>query len=281
MQTDSRPKWLTNTGVPFSPHALWALLLFAILMTSCATPPPPPPEKVRTHTDPRITMERFQADQQDRLKRLQHWQLSGVLELTTDKGSRRYRTEIKGTLAERARVTLFGLMQQVAAILFAGPQEVRLVDADKQHILEVPANAEGLYHLIGVGLEPDVLFESMLALAAPLSEPDPDLPGGWWTQMGEQLVLEPETGLIQERFGLTEGGGSYRVLYEWPTSPNTPLPMPSQIHVMLFPGETQVKYQVRQWSPVDQPFSTDWFDALQTYAGFSVERPFQDGSREP
>lgn len=281
VQTRSRIEWLTHTEVRFSSLSVCTLLLLAILMTSCATPPPPS-EKVYTYIAPHITMERFQTDQQTRQKQLQRWHVSGVLELTTDRGSRRYRTDISGVLAEEARVTLFGLMQQVAALLFAGPQEIRLVDPDKQHILEVPASAEGLYHLLGIGLQPEVLFESMLALAAPLAEPDPDLPNGWWTRQGERLVLEPSSGLIQERFGLTEGGSSYRVAYEWSPSPSTPLlPMPTQIHVMLLPGETEVKYRVRQWHSVEQPFATDWFAALQIYAGFSVERPFQEASGEP
>ncbi|MBF0582937.1 MAG: hypothetical protein HQL80_01740 [Magnetococcales bacterium] len=283
MTVPLRPEWHSCTDGRFNQSRPWlwlSLSLFTLLVAGCATVPPP--AKVAVQVDPRITMERFNRDQQGRRERLRHWQVAGVLEVSGDKGSRRYRTEIKGEMAQQAQVTLFGLMQQIVAVLFAGPEEIRLVDAEQRHITEVPASAAGLYHLIGIGLQPEVLFESMIAVADALTEPDAALPNGWWTRQGEQLLLNPETGLIEERSGETESGGSYRVIYQWPDSPDDPLlPMPTQVRVQLLPGETRIHYKARQWHTVEQPFAADWFSPLQLYPDFTIERPFRDRPAQP
>ena len=251
------------------------LLLLTVMVSGCATlPQPERPRAVDPH--PLLTLERFHADQQRRLDRLHQWQVAGILEVTTDRGSRRLRTEIQGETAHRAKVTLFGLMQQVVGVLFADSEVIRMVDADKQQIVEVPANAAGLRHLIGIDLPPEELFESMIALANPEVEHEASPSAIWLTRLGERLILDPETGLIQERSGQTESGGSYRVIYEWPERQNDlSLPMPSRIQVTMQPGESQVHYTARQWRILDKPFATNWFSVLERYAGFAVERPFQ------
>ncbi|MBF0460092.1 MAG: hypothetical protein HQL87_01725 [Magnetococcales bacterium] len=266
-------KGIRGGGSPLGGLLCRAVLL-ALLVSGCTTLPK---KESARWVDPRITQERFQADRQQRLDRLHRWQVSGVLEVITERGSRRYRTEIRGEAAQQARVSLLGLMQQVVAVLFAGSQEIRLVDAEKQRIVEVPASAEGLNHLIGIGLQPEELLEAMIGLAGELTERETDISNGWLTRMGERLVLDPETGLMQERSGQTEAGGSYRVVYQWPEAVDkSSLPMPAHIQVVLLPGGTEVNYTAHQWQMVDKPFAANWFSALELYAGFAVERPFQD-----
>ncbi|MEO5362081.1 MAG: hypothetical protein H7838_00435 [Magnetococcus sp. DMHC-8] len=256
-------------------RCMLALVLLTVLVAGCTTLPKE--ERARpVDPHPRLTLQRFHADQQRRRERLHHWQVAGVLELVADQGSRRLRTDIQGEATQRTRLTLLGPMQQAVTVLFAGPEELRLVDADRQQIVEVPASAAGLHHLIGIGLQPEELLEALLAWADQRIERDTDPAGGWLTRQGEQLLLDPATGLILERTGQTEAGGSYRVTYQWPaTREGADPPMPAQIQVTLLPRETQVTLTARQWQVPAQPFPADWFAALQRYSGFPVERPFQ------
>ncbi|MBF0160964.1 MAG: hypothetical protein HQL88_01620 [Magnetococcales bacterium] len=252
------------------------LLILAFLVGGCGTLPPPQEPTPLPAVDPKLTWARFHADRQQRLARLHDWQVVGVLEVSNEQGKRRYRTEIQGQATQRAKVTLLGLLQQVVAILLAGPEEIRLVDADKQQIVEVPASAAGLDYLLGLPLQPDELFESLLGLADALSEAESGLPHGWWSRQGELLVLEPGRGLIQERSGQTEAGGSYRVVYQWPAAEaGETLPMPTQVHVTLLPSGAQVKYTARQWQLPGHPWAADWFALPASSAGFVVERPLQ------
>lgn len=254
---------------------LCGLLLLSVLVVACQTPPKREPVPV---ADPRVQSETYHADQEQRLARLRRWQVSGILEVSTEQGKKRYRTEIQGEAARRAKVTIFGFMQQVGGMLFASSEEIRLVDADKQQIVEVPASAEGLRTLIGVGLHPEELLESLVALAGGLAELDAGVPNGWLARSGEQLILDPTRGLIQQRTGQTEAGGTYHVSYQWPENPaNLPVPMPEEIRVLLSPGETQLNYTARQWRFIDQPFAERWFSPLESHAGFAVYRPMQEG----
>ena len=251
-------------------QSICAVLLTLVLVSSCGTLP--------SVVDPQFTWARFHADRQQRLARFQYWQVAGILEVSTDQGRRRYRTKIQGQGIQRAKVTLFGFMHQVAGMLFAGPEEIRLVDPETHQIIEVPASAAGLDHLIGIALQPEKLLESIIGLADPLKEARVGLPNGWLTQRGEQLVLDPNSGLIQERFGRGEAGSSYQVLYRWrPIGEELPLSMPAQVRVTLLPSGTQVKYTARQWRLLDEPWSAHWFSPPELEAGFAVQRPFQGG----
>ncbi|MEO5350188.1 MAG: hypothetical protein H7836_11145 [Magnetococcus sp. YQC-3] len=248
----------------------YAPLLLVLLISGCQTPPK---KEILPALDPRVQAEKFHTDRLQRLQRLQRWQVSGVLEVSGEQGRRRVRTEIQGESTRRVKVTIFGLMQQVVSVLYAGSEEIRLVDAEKQQIVEVPASAEGLHYLLGIGLHPEELFEAWVALAGELLEPEAGVANGWLARTGERLLLDPESGLLRQRSGQNEAGGIYRVEYQWPEGSDLPLPMPSEIKVELTPGETQIKFSARQWQIIAQPFAEQWFSALDAYPGFTVSRP--------
>lgn len=288
-----------------------ALVLVAFLFSGCTSTPPPVPQKT-VHPD--VTEARFHADRQKRRVWLNQWQVSGILELTTEDTRRRFRASMRGEGASRAKVRILGAMRQVMMDLFSGPQAIRLVNPEKRQIVEVPATSEGLAYLLAIGLPPRKLFEAITALADALAQRDLSTQNAWFTREGEQLVLDPETGLIQARFGRMEKGGSYHVLYQWDESvglraakkpenqePENQEPvnqepenqdgrvsgasvdflrMPTHIQVILEPGETQIKYKVKQWTLPDKPFVAHWFSATELYSGFSLVRP-GDRSLEP
>ncbi|MBF0182984.1 MAG: hypothetical protein HQM06_01155 [Magnetococcales bacterium] len=226
--------------------------------------------------DPRLVEQRYQQDQQQRLRHLRQWQATGVLEIRSDKNNRRIRTEVQGQGHEKAKVTLFGFMQQVAGILLVDADKIQLVDPEKQQILVVPANASGLYHLIGVALEPDDLFASLLAQAAPLQGSDPEVAGGWLTRQGETVVLDPVRGVIRERHGHSAEGSHYRAVYLWPEEgEENPLPLPQQVSIELQPGNTRIQFQARRWQLPEQSFAAAQFAARELYPDFVVEYPLQ------
>ncbi|MEO5339665.1 MAG: hypothetical protein H7837_03960 [Magnetococcus sp. MYC-9] len=257
--------------LPLPDRRAIALLLLSWAVAGCAELPR---QDLSSVMDPSVTKERFHADRLKRLEHVRQWQVSGILEVTSHEGRRRYRTEVQGEAAQRVKVTLFGLLQQVAGILFADPDEIRMVDAEQQQIIEVPSTAAGLNHLIGIGLQPEELFESMIGLAGPVVESEEE---HWLTLQGEALYLE-ESGLIRERSGQTETGDTYRVLYQWAepgAEGEAAVPMPTQIHVLFSPGKTEVKFSGRQWQLLDQTWPDDWFTAPEAlYTEFTVDRPF-------
>ena len=248
--------------------------LLAMILSGCAAISKQVPQET---VDPTRTQARFQADQERRLAQLSQWQTSGILELSTERGKRRLRAELRGEKSHQAVITIFGPMRNIAAIIFAGSQEIRLTDPDKGQIIEVPATKEGLKFLVGFGFDPNTLIKTLTAVAENLTQADTSRTNSWFTEGSEQLVVDPETGLILERLGQTQAGEGYHVFYQWDKTItlNNPglLPMPSQVKVMIPSEETQLTYKGKQWQVPPQPFADHWFDPLVLYPEFSLAVP--------
>ncbi|MBF0098104.1 MAG: hypothetical protein HQM04_11130 [Magnetococcales bacterium] len=254
----------------------WLFGLLCLGLLAACVPPPAPPVAISPPVDPQLVQQRYQRDQQWRRQQLQNWQSQGVLEIRSEKINRRVRAEVQGKEIERAKVTLFGPMQGVAGVMITTPEQIALVDTDQRQITLVPANSSGLNHLIGIALQPEDLLESLLALAAPLQGADPDVAGAWLTRQGETLLLDPVRGVVRERRGQTEGGGSYRALYQWPEeSDDAILPMPQQVQIELQPQATRIHYLSRQWQVLTEPLPASAFSFLERYADFVVEQPLR------
>ena len=189
--------------------------MFAFILSGCASMPPSIPQKP---VNPAVTVARFHTDQQQRRAGLRQWQVSGVLEITVEDSRRRFHTKMQGIETHHAKVSIFGPMRQIIMVLFVDPQEIRLVDPEKRQIVAVPASGDGLEYLIGIGLPPQTLFEAITALADTLTQEDSNSQNSWLTQDSEKLILDPETGLIQERFGQTDADTAYHVFYKWDES---------------------------------------------------------------
>ena len=170
-------------------------LLWILFLSSCTSLPSLLEQE---QIDPAVTMARFQADQEKRHTQLRQWRASGVLEITTEYGKKRFRAKMQGKGALQAKVSIFGPMRQIIGVLFANPEIIYLVDPAEQKIMEVPATAEGLASLVGIDLKPSILFMAITTLADKLVQQDPTNHHTWLTESSERLVLEPETGLIQE-----------------------------------------------------------------------------------
>ncbi|WP_193771057.1 lipoprotein insertase outer membrane protein LolB [Candidatus Magnetaquicoccus inordinatus] len=249
-------------------------LLLLGLLTGCT--PHPPPVLQTLAVAPHLVAQRYQTDQQQRQQLLRQWQSLGILEIRSEKANRRLRAELQGTGTEKAKVTLFGFMQNIAGVIAVTAEQIELVDADKQQITVVPATAEGLHYLLGIALPPEDLLHSLLAMAAPLQGVDPDVAGGWLTKQGESLLLDPRSGLVRERQGETREG-RYRVVYQWSTEEESSVPpLPQQIAIDLQPADTHIQFRSRQWQIIAQPFAADTFTLRARYPDFTVEHPWQE-----
>ena len=253
---------------------LLTAILFALILSGCAVIPKQVPQKA---VDPAVTKARFQADQEKRLAQLSQWHTSGILDVSTERGKRRLRAELQGEASHQAVITIFGPMRHVVAVIFAGSQEIRLIDPDKAQIIEVPATEGGLKSLVGIGFDPNTLIKTLTAVADDLTQADTTRANSWFTKASEQLVVDPETGLLLERLGKTHAGEDYHVFYQWDNSITLNnaglLSMPSRVQVMFHSEETQLMYKGQQWQIPTQPFAEHWFDPLVLYPEFSLVFP--------
>ncbi|MBF0339964.1 MAG: hypothetical protein HQL95_03260 [Magnetococcales bacterium] len=253
--------------------------LLALLLSACAGPGSMQGKEQTVPGGP--ILERYQSDQSARRKVAQHWSADGVLDLETPDQGRRNRIDLLGSGWERVRLRAYGPFQQVAAELLARGDRVQWVNPDKRSVIEVPASAEGLRHLIGVPIPPERFFRMIMGQADTLvgEGPFPYEPNGVRvkTRDGEELLLDPKRGVLWERHGAALAGAPYRVVYTWPDPSDAgkeqPL-MPSRILVTLEKPKVRLEFIFRAWRfPVAGPPEALFSQAKD--AGFKVSRPLE------
>ncbi|MBF0212834.1 MAG: hypothetical protein HQM00_04615 [Magnetococcales bacterium] len=250
------------------------------LLASCAWLPSPP-EGAR-EVPGGVIVERYLADQEARRQGPVHWSVEGVLEMETPEQGRRNRIDLLGSGRERVRMRAYGPFRQVAAELLAWGDRVRWVDPERRSVLEVPANAAGMAHLLGVPIPPERFFQVITGRAAGLSSSGPfplDENGVTvMTRDGERLRLDPVHGRLLERSGGGKGKGApYRVVYRWPELPegkSADLRMPAGLVITLEKPTVRLELSFQGWRfPASGPADSSFDQAIRS--GFSLSRPLE------
>ncbi|MBF0417410.1 MAG: hypothetical protein HQL86_04090 [Magnetococcales bacterium] len=226
-----------------------------------------------------VVLERYQKDQELRRQGPTHWAVDGTLEIETPDQGRRNRIELLGSGWSQVRMRVRGPFQEIAAELHARDDRVRWVDPEHRKVTEVPATSEGLYHLIGVPIEPEHLFAWIMGEAESLLPAStlPLEPAGARSESrdGERLWLDPENGRIRERRGNAGPGSHYRAVYTWPDPAARRASahlMPESIQITLDKPKVRMEFVLRNWRyPAEGPTKNQFEQALDV--GFSLLRP--------
>lgn len=239
------------------PPLLRVLLLLPLLLVGCALTPTPeePP------LPPAMARARYGADQAERLTRNRAWQVRGILDFDTPRLARRTRFVLQGEETRRARLQVFGPMNQTALALTLWETGLRLVDPLHREVIDVPPTMDGLDYLVGTPLSPERLLATLLGQAEPLTKAGPDGDGWWRAVDGERLRLDG-AGRVRERQGPT-----YNAHYRWPAA-GAPV-QPAQVRVEL-PKVGHLEATLEQWDTPRQPLAPP----AAPPEGFQVQRPF-------
>ncbi|MBF0272850.1 MAG: hypothetical protein HQL98_12410 [Magnetococcales bacterium] len=262
-----------------------ALGMVGLSLVSCSLPTNPVQDEQTVSGA--VIVERYLADQKARRQGPLHWAVDGVLDLETPEQERRNRIDLLGSGWERVRLRVYGPFRQVAGELLARGDRVRWVDPEKHAVIEVPASAAGLDHLIGVPIPPERLFQVIMARASRLAStgPFPLDPSGAVivkTRDREQLRLDPTQGRLLERIGKAGSGTPYRVVYTWPDSSpkgdgeGDGVIMPERILITLEKPKVRLEFILNTWRFPANGLAEGAFDQA-TRSGFSLSRPLEPG----
>ncbi|MBF0142213.1 MAG: hypothetical protein HQL57_00240 [Magnetococcales bacterium] len=294
-------KGVFSGGAEFVPLAVdgrsvrqgWCLSLFLFILLGffgCALPTQKvkPPAMVKP-SEIDATLERFRRDQLVRLNRFGSWYAEGIMDLTTvtrrEESNHRGRFRLVGDGTDQALLEVYGPFHRVMMSLWLGREWVRLVDPDTRRVLEAPATREGLFELAGIFLEPRHLLLTVLGMVGSLPE-DLSISArveaeglAWLSPGGESFRLDPERGLIRQRWGATGNGGWYQADYEWEEKLGDPekgaeLVMPSRLRVAMTDG-TELVLVSPSWGerdssdPLEPPPLPEGFQRVRLPQGAS------------
>ncbi|MBF0191119.1 MAG: hypothetical protein HQL99_08305 [Magnetococcales bacterium] len=271
-----------NTLRRRSPLAwILALGMAGLSLASCSFSTGPDLDPEAQTVSGAVIVERYLADQTARRQGPSHWAVDGVLDLETPEQERRNRIDLLGSGWERVRLRVQGPFRQVAGELLARGDRVRWVDPEKRAVIEVPASAAGLGHLLGVPIAPERLFQVIMARASRLASTGPfplERTGGVTvtTRDHERLQLDPTHGRLLERSGAARSGAPYRVAYTWPQEASPAqtggLIMPERILITLEKPKVRLEFRFNTWRfPAAGLAETAFDQALRS--GFSLSRP--------
>ncbi|MBF0125931.1 MAG: hypothetical protein HQM02_01860 [Magnetococcales bacterium] len=225
---------------------------------------------------------RYLDEQKIRSAGAPHWGVEGILDLETPDQARRNRVDMMGSGGERMRLRAFGPFQQVALELLTTPSWMRWVDPQKQRVIQVPATAEGMRHLIGLPLTPPRLFQLVMGRAASLAGPGQGVLFGTaagvpvTTREGERLLLDPVHGRILERFGEAVPGTPYHAVYAWPERPGVgPMALPERILVTLEHPGMRLELIFKRWFLPGTGMPDALFSS-EVPPGFILQRPLDE-----
>ncbi|MBF0293918.1 MAG: hypothetical protein HQL96_01910 [Magnetococcales bacterium] len=251
-----------------------------LLLTSCAWTPP-------WRTEPLVQVsgvqlaERYRLEQERRRQGPSHWGMEGILDLETPDQARRNRIDMVGSGPSRIRMRAFGPFHQIALELLVGAEWIRLVDPGRKTITQVPADAAGMEHLIGLPLPPDRLHRLLLGWAGEMRQPQGAMLTGSAAAGieveagdGERLRLEPASGRILERSGEVGDGRRYQATYVWPEGGGGT--MPERILVTLDRPAARMEVIRKRWFHPKTGPDPRWFEE-EPPAGFELRRPLDGG----
>ncbi|MEO5378244.1 MAG: hypothetical protein H7832_10765 [Magnetococcus sp. DMHC-6] len=217
----------------------------------------------------------FIQNQENRRALLTLWRVEGDLDLETKQINGRYRFQLIGAKTEHAHLTVFGPFHQVAFELSMTPERLRFLDPDKRRVVETSATALGLNHLTGMDVPPNLLFQFLLALTAPVQTNHLEtLFSELRTEDGENIRIDPENGHLLERWGRMESKVPYQANYRWfDTSLNrSDENLPAKIHI-TWSDDQYVIVRVKKWLFLPATQTPNW-ERLAAGKGFEVIYPF-------
>ncbi|MBF0181694.1 MAG: hypothetical protein HQM03_16865 [Magnetococcales bacterium] len=251
-----------------------------LLLTSCTWTPP-------WHAEPEVRVsgtqlaDRYRLEQERRRQGPSLWGMEGILDLETPDQARRNRIDMVGSGALRIRMRAYGPFHQIAMELLVGTEWIRLVDPGRKTITQVPANAAGMEHLIGLPLPPEHLHRLLMGWAAEVRQPEGVMLGGSSASGievvagdGERLRLEPVTGRILERSGEVGEGRRYQAAYVWPEGGGEA--MPERILVTLDRPAARMEVIRKRWFQPKTGPDPRWFEE-EPPVGFELRHPLDGG----
>ncbi|MBF0588795.1 MAG: hypothetical protein HQL53_06685 [Magnetococcales bacterium] len=185
-------------------------------LTACSTAPVEKAPPAAPVDIPKV-MARFEAHQAQLGQRLRYWRAEGVLDLETERESRRNRMELAGDRRNTLRMRIYGPMRQPAVELWMGRGTLRLLDLDRRQNHELPANAQGLAQLIGIPIEPARLVDFLLGYVGAVAVAPQNLNAV--PTASETLAIDPVSAHLNVRRGVVDGTVRYEASYQWADLP--------------------------------------------------------------
>ena len=243
------------------------------LLSSCSTAPN---EKIKIEQPQLSTSEieqKYLDDQKQRLLLAKNWQIQGILDIDHEEQGRRNRITITARQGDHLRLRIYGPFKQVAVDLLVDPLWLQLVKPSEHNVIRVPATPDGMLYLTGYSLDPRDLTQFLTGTAGPLTSMEMPTGSGMesTTEQGEQLLLNPLSGLTQKRWVSSTLHNPYSVQYYWPKTVRPPkTPLPQKIAISLPKDEMVLTFILRKWQFAKSDSNKKLFKIPE---GFSIVEP--------